>query len=75
MMDWLYVYFDEDFDKLAEYVGNAESVAEFMQETQMLIDSIVANRDVLAQKANQMWKAKEEWRKMTAQLAQEILGR
>ena len=75
MVDWLYVYFNEDFDKLAEYVGNAESVAEFMQKTQTLIDSAVTNRDVLVQQAGQMWKAKEEWRMATAQLAQEILGR
>ena len=52
MMDWLYVYFDEDFDKLAEYVGDAESVAEFMQKTQTLIDSTVANRDGFVQRAD-----------------------
>ena len=73
MMDWLYVFCDEDFDRLAEYVGAAESVAEFMQKTQTLIDSTVTDRDVFVQKADKMWKAKEEWRTTTAQLAQEIL--
>jgi Zn-dependent peptidase ImmA (M78 family) len=72
-MDWLYVFCDEDFDRLAEYVGAAESVAEFMQKTQTLIDSTVTDRDVFVQKADKMWKAKEEWRTTTAQLAQEIL--
>ena len=75
MVDWLYVYFNEDFDKLAEYVGNAESVAEFMQETQTLIDSTVTDRDVFVQRADKMWREKREWQETTAQLAQEILGR
>ena len=74
MMDWLYVFCDEDFDKLAEYVGDAESVTEFMQKTQTLIDSTVTDRDVFVQRANQMWQAKEEWRKTIAQLAEEELG-
>ena len=44
MMDWLYVYFDGDFDKLAEYAGLADSIHEFEQKTQTLIDRTVANR-------------------------------
>ena len=73
MVDWLYVYFDDDFDKLAKYVGDAELVTKFMQKTQTLIDSTITDRDVFVQRADKMWMAKEEWRDATARLAQEVL--
>ena len=73
MMDWLYVFCDEDFDKLAEYVGLADSIHEFEQQTKSLIDSTVANRNVFVERAAQMWRAKEEWRDTTARLAREVL--
>ena len=73
MMDWLYVYFDGDFDKLAEYAGLADSIHEFEQKTQTLIDRTVANRNVFVERAAQMWRAKEEWRDTTARLAREVL--
>ncbi|MEE9288194.1 MAG: hypothetical protein V3U69_01250, partial [Bacteroidota bacterium] len=66
MMDWLYVFCDEDFDKLAEYVGLADSIHEFEQQTKSLIDSTVANRNVFVERAAQMWRAKEEWRDIQA---------
>lgn len=33
MMDWLYAFYEGDFDKLAADVGNAESIAFFEQQT------------------------------------------
>lgn len=73
MMDWLYAYFDGHFDELAAYVGSADSIADFEQQTKKLIDSTVASRYIFQARVDQMWNEKEEWRATTAQLAREVL--
>jgi len=73
MMDWLYAFYEGDFNKMAEFVGNADSVAAFEQQTQKLIDDTVANRRVFEARVNQMWQEKQAWKQTTARLAREIL--
>lgn len=73
MMDWLYAYFDGDFDKIAFFVGNAESIPAFEQQTQKLIDSTSADRRVFEARVHQMWQEKQAWKETTARLAREGL--
>jgi len=75
MMDWLYAYWDADFDQIAAEVGNADSVTAFEQHTQKLIDSTIAKRQVFKERVNQMWQEKQTWKETTARLAQEVLGK
>ena len=72
-MDWLYAAYDGDLDKVAVFVGDANSLNDFEQEAITFIDSFDMN--ILKARRKQMWKEKREWQVATAQLAQEILGR
>ena len=72
-MDWLYAAYDGDLDKVATFVGNANSLNDFEQEAIAFIDSFDMN--ILKARRKQMWREKREWQETTAQLAQEILGR
>ena len=75
MVGWLYAFHNGDLDALAAYVGDAESIIGFEQQTKKLIDATVASRNVFKARVDQMWREKREWQKTTALLAQEILGR
>ena len=72
-MDWLYAAYDGDLDKVATFVGDADSLNDFEQEAIAFIGSYDMN--ILKARRKQMWKEKREWQEATAQLAQEILGR
>ena len=74
-IDWLYAFYEGDFDKVAAEVGNADSVTAFEQHTQKLIDSTIAKRQVLKARVDQMWQEKQAWKEMTARLAREVLGK
>ncbi len=73
MMDWLYAFYEGDFDKIAADVGNAESVAEFEQQTKARIDKTIADRRVFEARVDRMWQEKQAWKETTARLAQEVL--
>ena len=72
-MDWLYAAYDGNLDKLAAFVGNANSLNDFEQKAIAFIGSYDMN--ILKARRKQMWKEKREWQETTALLAQEILGR
>jgi hypothetical protein len=74
MMDWGYAYFDGDFDRLAAYVGEAESLAAFEDGTQQRIDQTADRRAFFEERGDALWDAKREWREMVGRLAREVLG-
>lgn len=75
MMDWLYAFYEGDFDRIAADVGNAESITEFEQKTNERIAVTVASRQVFKERVDQMWREKQEWKEATARLAREVLGK
>jgi hypothetical protein len=74
MIDWGYAYFDGDFDRLAAYVGEVESLATFEDGTQRLINETADRRAVFQERGDAMWEAKLKWREMVGRLAREVLG-
>ncbi|MEK9138169.1 MAG: hypothetical protein AAB393_13670, partial [Bacteroidota bacterium] len=70
-MDDLYAAYDGDFDKLAAFVGNADSIADFEQKAKVVIET--TEKTLLEQRREQMWQEKQAWKETTARLAQEVL--
>lgn len=70
-MDLLDAAYDGDFDKLAAFVGNADSIADFEQKAKAVISS--TDLTLLEQRREQMQREKQEWKETTARLAREVL--
>jgi hypothetical protein len=70
-MDDLYAAYDGDFDQLAAFVGNADSIADFEQKAKAVIEA--TDRNILEQRREHMRQEKQAWKETTARLAREVL--
>jgi len=70
-MDLLHAAYDGDLDRLAAFVGNADSIADFEQKAKVVIEA--TEKNTLERRREQMWQEKQAWKETTARLAQEVL--